>query len=88
MKQYKKLGFIKKCFFTRLVFLSTLTSITLLSTAPLSCIFMNNRERKVRPQIFNVNSKEPVFFLLKQVSAVVVVIISMIRMQNCVFLML
>ena len=88
MKQYKKLGFIKKCFFTRLVFLSTLTSITLLSTAPLSCIFMNNRECKVRPQIVNVNNKEPVFFPLKQVNAVVVAIISMTRMQNCVFLML
>ena len=51
------LGFIKMCFFTRLVFLSTLTSINLLS-----CISMNNQECKVRPQIVNVNSKEPVFF--------------------------
>ena len=51
------LGFIKMCFFTRLVFLSTLTSINLLS-----CISMNNQECKVRPQIVNVNSDEPVFF--------------------------
>ena len=49
------LGFIKKWFFT--AFLSTLTSINLLS-----CISMNNQECKVRPQIVNVNSKEPVFF--------------------------
>ena len=51
------LGFIKMCFFKRLVFLSTLTSINLLS-----CISMNNQECKVRPQIVNVNSDEPVFY--------------------------
>ena len=51
------LGFIKKCFFTGLAFLSTLTSINLLS-----CISMNNQECKVRPQIVNVNSDEPVFY--------------------------
>ena len=51
------LGFIKMCFFTRLVFLSTLTSINLLS-----CISMNNQECKVRPQIVNVNEDDPVFF--------------------------
>ena len=50
-------GLIKKVFFTGLAFLSTLTSINLLS-----CISMNNQECKVRPQIVNVNSKEPVFF--------------------------
>ena len=38
---------------------------------------MNNEERKVRPQIVNVNSDEPVFLflVLKQVNAVTVVII-------------
>ena len=51
------LGFIKMCFFTRLVFLSTLTSINLLS-----CISMNNQECKIWPQIVNINSDEPVFF--------------------------
>ena len=51
------LGFIKMCFFTRLVFLSTLTSINLLS-----CISMNNQECKVRPQIVNGNGDDPVFF--------------------------
>ena len=51
------LGFIKMCFFTGLVFLSTLTSINLLS-----CISMNNQECKVRPQIVNVNGDDPVFF--------------------------
>ena len=49
------LGFIKKCFFTGLVFLSTLTSVN-----SLSCTSMNNQKCKVRPQIVNVNRKEPV----------------------------
>ena len=51
------LRFIKKCFFTGLAFLSTLTSVNLLS-----CISMNNQECKVRPQIVNVNGDDPVFF--------------------------
>ena len=76
------LGFIKRCFFTGLVFLSNLTSLNLLS-----CISMNNQERRVRPQIVNVNSKEPLFFLLvlKQVNAVAAATISIILMQNFVF---
>ena len=51
------LGFIKRYFFTGLAFLSTLTSVDLLS-----CISRNNQECKVRPQIVNVNSDEPVFY--------------------------
>ena len=51
------LGFIKRCFFTGLVFLLTLTSGNLLS-----CISMNNQECKVRPQFVNVNGDDPVFF--------------------------
>ena len=50
-------GFIKKCFFTGLAFLSTLRGIN-----SLSCISMNNQECKVRPEIVNANTKEPVFF--------------------------
>ena len=50
-------GFIKRCFFTGLVLLSTLTSVN-----SLSWISMNNQECKVRPQIVNVNSEELVFF--------------------------
>ena len=41
--------FVKKCFSTELVFLSTLTSVSSLS--------------KIRPQIVNVNSDDPVFYL-------------------------
>ena len=51
------LGFIKKCFFRGLAFLSILASVNLLS-----CISMINQECKVRPQIVNLNSDEPVFF--------------------------
>ena len=51
------LEFIKRCFFTGLAFLSTLTSVNLLS-----CISMNNEEYKVKPQIVNVNSEESIFF--------------------------
>ena len=53
----KTFGFIKKCFLTGLTFLSTLTSINLLS-----CISMNNQECKVGPHIINVNGNDPVFF--------------------------
>ena len=52
-------GFIKNCYFTGLIFLSTLTGIN-----SLSCISMNNQVCKVRPQIVNVNSEKPVFFPL------------------------
>ena len=51
------LGFIKICFFIGLAFLSTLTSINMLS-----CVSMNNQECKVRPQIVTVKGDDPVFF--------------------------
>ena len=50
-------GFVKKTFFTGLTILSSFTSVN-----PLSYISMNNQECKVRPQIVNVNSDEPVFY--------------------------
>ena len=80
-------GFIKKVIFTGLTILA---SVNLLAITPLRCISMTNQECKVRPEIINVNSDEPVFILLvlKQVNAVVVATISMIHMQKCVFLML
>ena len=79
------LGFIKKCFFAGLAFLSTLTSVN-----SLICISMNNQECRIRPQVIKVNGDDPVFFplVLKQVNAVVVATISTIHAQNCVLLML
>ena len=53
----KIFGFVKKVFFVGLTILSSFTSVN-----SLSCISMNNQECKVRPQIVNVNSDEPVFF--------------------------
>ena len=49
--------FIKNIFYIRSLFLSSLVS-----TASLNCISMKNQECKVRPEIINVNSNEPVFY--------------------------
>ena len=54
---YKMSVFVKKVFLIGSLFLSSLVSMT-----PLSCISMNNKECKVRPEIINVNSNEPVFY--------------------------
>ena len=50
-------GFIKKMFFTGLKILSVLVGVN-----SLSCISMTNQECKLKPQIINVNSDEPVFY--------------------------
>ena len=49
--------FIIKVFHIGSIFLSGLVG-----TTPLSCISMNNQARKVRREIINVNSNEPVFY--------------------------
>ena len=49
--------FIKKVFFVRLTVLSGLTNVN-----SLSCISLNNQAFKVRPEIVNVNSNEPIFY--------------------------
>ena len=49
--------FIKKSLFAGLAILSTLTGVN-----PLSFISMTNKECKVRPEIINVNSDEPVVY--------------------------
>ena len=48
--------FIKKVFYIGSFILSSLVSAT-----SLSCISVKNQECKVRPEIINVNSNEPVF---------------------------
>ena len=50
------LGFIKKCFFYRI----SIFIITNLNS--FSCISINIQECKVRPEIVNVNSNEPIFY--------------------------
>ena len=53
--------FIKKCFFTALIFLSTLMGVNLLNTIPLTCISMRNQECRIRPQVVNINSESLIF---------------------------
>ena len=56
---FKKLFvFIKKIFH-----IGSLLSSSLVSTTSLNCISMKNQEFKVRPEIINVNSNEPIFYL-------------------------
>ena len=50
-------GFVKKVIFVGLTILSSFTNAT-----GLSSISMNNPECKTRPQVFNVNTDEPLFF--------------------------
>ena len=51
--------FIKKCFFTTMVFFGC----NLKNVNSLKCISINNQEYTVRPEIVSVNSdNKPVFF--------------------------
>ena len=50
--------FVKRIFVSAMI----LYGFNLSSVNPLECSTMNNQECKVRPEIVNVNSKEPVFF--------------------------
>ena len=52
-------GFIKKVFFTGLTILQTVNPLNVTS---FKCISMTNQECKVRPEIVNVNSDEPIFY--------------------------
>ena len=51
-------GFIKKCFFTVITFLS----YSILNVNSLECVSMNNQECKIRSEIINVNTNEPMFY--------------------------
>ena len=52
------LGFVKQTFVSTIMFFGcNLSSVNLLE-----CVLMNNQECKVRPEIINVNSNEPVFY--------------------------
>ena len=51
------LVFIKKIFYSGSLFLSSLVS-----TTSLNCISMKNQECKIRSEIINVNSNEPMFY--------------------------
>ena len=51
-------GFIKKCFFTATTFFSYNT----LNLNFLECVSMNNQECKIRSQIINVNTNDPMVY--------------------------
>ena len=75
--------FIKKMF---------VAAMSLFSYNTLNCVSMNNQECKVRTEIMNINSNEPSFYLysvkIRKCNGRNNVIMSMIHMQNYVFLML
>ena len=50
--------FIKKCFFTAITFFSYST----LNVNSLKCVSMSNQEYKIRSEIINVNTNEPMFY--------------------------
>ena len=85
MIRVKMFGFVKKIFL-----MESLLYSSLVSTTQSSCISMNNQAHKVRPEIVNVNSNEPLFyaFSFEKVNVMVVVIILTIRMQKYVLLMI
>ena len=51
-------GFIKKCFFTAITFLN----LSGLSVDSLECVSMNNQECKIKSEIINVSTNEPMFY--------------------------
>ena len=54
-------GFIlKSVFFTAMTFFS----FNILSVNSLECISMKNQECKIRSEVINVNSNNPVFYIL------------------------
>ena len=49
---------LKNIFFTAMVF-----SCNVLNVNPLECVSMNNQECRIRPEVININSNEPLFCL-------------------------
>ena len=49
-------GFIKKCFFT------VMTVFNLSNLNSLECVLMNNQGCKIRTEIINLNTNEPMFY--------------------------
>ena len=55
------LRYIKKYFCTAITFFSS----NVLNVNSLKCVSMNNQESKIRPQIINFNTNEPLFYPCK-----------------------
>ena len=56
---------------------------SLLSVNSLECISIKNEECKVRPEIVNINSNNPIFYplALKQINVMAIAAILIIHMQ-------
>ena len=52
-------GFIEKCFFTAMTYFSCIV----LNVNSLECVSMNNQDCKIRLEIINLNTNEPLFYL-------------------------
>ena len=78
--------FVKQIFVSAMMFFGCNVS----SVNSSKCILMNNQECKIRPEKIILPAMNLYFVptALMYINAVVVVIISMIHMQNCVFLIL
>ena len=53
----KMFRFVKRIFVSAMMFFGC----SLSSVNPLECVSINNQECKVRPEIVNINSNEPIF---------------------------
>ena len=51
-------GLIKKTFISAIAFFSS----NVLNVNSLECVSMNNQECKIRPEMINVNTNEPMFY--------------------------
>ena len=60
-RYYKMLGFLKQIFISTTMFFGC----NLSNVNSLKCILMNNQERKIRPEIVNINSDQRKFTVLK-----------------------
>ena len=49
--------FIKQIFVSTMMFFSSLSSVN-----PLECVLMNNQQCRVRPEIVNIGSNDPIFY--------------------------
>ena len=54
--------FVQKVFFLGLTILSNFTNASSsLNAIPLSCLSMKNQEYRLRPEIIDINSNDPIF---------------------------
>ena len=54
--------FVQKAFFLELTILSNFTNASSsLNAIPLSCLLMKNQEYRLRPEIIDINSNDPIF---------------------------